>query len=130
LSVKKIKVLIVDDSAVMRKIVERALRQGGLDIGEVLEAGNGAEALIAVRKGGLDLILSDINMPVMDGLEFLRNLAAEDLAEGVPVVMITTEGSESRVVEALSAGARGYLRKPFTPEQVKERVAPLVGITV
>lgn len=127
---KKIKVLIVDDSAVMRKIVERALRQGGLDLGEVLEAGNGAEALIAVRKGGLDLILSDINMPVMDGLEFLRSLAAEDLAKGVPVVMITTEGSESRVVEALSAGARGYLRKPFTPEQVKERVAPLVGVTV
>jgi two-component system, chemotaxis family, chemotaxis protein CheY len=129
-NVKKIKVLIVDDSAVMRKIVERALRQGGLDLGEVLEAGNGAEALIAVRKGGLDLILSDINMPVMDGLEFLRNLAAENLAKGVPVVMITTEGSESRVVEALSAGARGYLRKPFTPEQVKERVAPLVGVTV
>jgi two-component system, chemotaxis family, chemotaxis protein CheY len=128
--VKKLKVLIVDDSAVMRKIVERALRQGGLDLGEVLEAGNGAEALIAVRRGGLDLILSDINMPVMDGLEFLRNLAAEDLAKGVPVVMITTEGSESRVVEALSAGARGYLRKPFTPEQVKERVAPLVGVTV
>jgi two-component system chemotaxis response regulator CheY len=128
--VKKLKVLIVDDSAVMRKIVERALRQGGLDLGEVLEAGNGAEALIAVRKGGLDLILSDINMPVMDGLEFLRNLASEDLAKGVPVVMITTEGSESRVVEALSAGARGYLRKPFTPEQVKERVAPLVGVTV
>jgi two-component system chemotaxis response regulator CheY len=69
-------------------------------------------------------------MPVMDGLEFLRNLASEDLAKGVPVVMITTEGSESRVVEALSAGARGYLRKPFTPEQVKERVAPLVGVTV
>jgi two-component system, chemotaxis family, chemotaxis protein CheY len=129
-NVKKIKVLIVDDSAVMRKIVERALRQGGLDLGEVLEAGNGAEALIAVRKGGLDLILSDINMPVMDGLEFLRNLAAENLAKGVPVVMITTEGSESRVVEALSAGARGYLRKPFTPEQVKERVAPLVGVSV
>jgi two-component system, chemotaxis family, chemotaxis protein CheY len=128
--VKKIKVLIVDDSAVMRKIVERALRQGGLDLGEVLEAGNGAEALTVVRRGGIDLILSDINMPVMDGLEFLRNLAAENLAKGVPVVMITTEGSESRVVEALSAGARGYLRKPFTPEQVKERVAPLVGVTV
>ena len=67
---KKLKVLIVDDSAVMRKIVERALRQGGLDLGEVVEAGNGAEALVEVQKGSLDLILSDINMPVMDGLEF------------------------------------------------------------
>jgi len=125
--VKKIKVLIVDDSAVMRKIVERALRQAGLEINEVLEASNGAEALVEVQKGSLDIILSDINMPVMDGLEFLRNLAQLEAGKGVPVVMITTEGSEARVVEALSVGAKGYIRKPFTPEQVKERVTPLIG---
>ena len=123
---KKLRVLIVDDSSVMRKIVERSLRQAGLDLGEVLEANNGAEALAEVQKGSLDLILSDINMPAMDGLEFLRNLAKVDSAKGVPVVMITTEGSEARVVEALSVGAKGYIRKPFTPEQVKERVAPLL----
>jgi two-component system, chemotaxis family, chemotaxis protein CheY len=125
--VKTLKVLIVDDSSVMRKIVERALRQAGLNVTEVLEASNGAEALAQVQKGSLDMILSDINMPVMDGLEFLKNLAALDSARGVPVVMITTEGSEARVVEALSAGAKGYLRKPFTPEQVKDRIAPLLG---
>jgi len=125
--VRKLKVLIVDDSSVMRKIVERALRQAGLELTEVLEASNGAEALTQVEKGGLDMILSDINMPVMDGLEFLKNLAGVEAAKGVPVIMITTEGSEARVVEALSAGAKGYLRKPFTPEQVKERVAPLLG---
>jgi two-component system, chemotaxis family, chemotaxis protein CheY len=125
--VKKLKVLIVDDSSVMRKIVERALRQAGLELTEVLEASNGAEALAQVEKGGLDMILSDINMPVMDGLEFLKNLAGVEAAKGVPVIMITTEGSEARVVEALSNGAKGYLRKPFTPEQVKERVTPLLG---
>jgi len=125
--VKSLRVLIVDDSSVMRKIVERALRQAGLNVSEVLEASNGAEALAEVQKGALDIILSDINMPVMDGLEFLKHLAALDSAKGIPVVMITTEGSEARVVEALSAGARGYLRKPFTPEQVRERVAPLLG---
>jgi two-component system, chemotaxis family, chemotaxis protein CheY len=125
--VKKLKVLIVDDSSVMRKIVERALRQAGLDLNEVLEASNGAEALAEVQKGSLDLILSDINMPVMDGLELLKNLASVESAKGVPVVMITTEGSEARVVEALSAGAKAYLRKPFTPDQVKDRVAPLLG---
>ena len=124
---KKLKVLIVDDSAVMRKIVERALRQAGLELNEVLEASNGAEALAEVQKGSLDIILSDINMPVMDGLEFLRNLATLEAGKGVPVVMITTEGSEARIVEALSVGAKGYIRKPFTPEQVKERVAPLIG---
>ncbi len=124
---KKLKVLIVDDSSVMRKIVERALRQAGLELTEVLEAANGAEGLAQVQTGGLDMIFSDINMPVMDGLEFLKSLAGEAAAKGVPVIMITTEGSEARVVEALSAGAKGYLRKPFTPEQVKERVAPLLG---
>ena len=124
---KKLKVLIVDDSSVMRKIVERALRQAGLELTEVLEASNGAEALTQVQKGGLDMILSDINMPVMDGLEFLKSLAGVEAAKGVPVIMITTEGSEARVVEALSAGAKAYLRKPFTPEQVKERVTPLLG---
>lgn len=124
---KKLHVLIVDDSSVMRKIVERSLRQAGLELEEVKEASNGAEALTEVQKTNFDLILSDINMPAMDGLEFLRNLANVPSAKSVPVVMITTEGSEARVVEALSVGARGYIRKPFTPEQVKERVAPLVG---
>jgi two-component system, chemotaxis family, chemotaxis protein CheY len=126
-TLRKLKILIVDDSAVMRKIIERALRQAGLDLGEVLEAGNGAEALVEVQKGSLDIILSDINMPVMDGLEFLKTLPTIAAAKGVPVIMITTEGSEARVVEALSAGAKGYLRKPFTPEQVKERVGPLLA---
>jgi two-component system chemotaxis response regulator CheY len=124
---KKLRVLIVDDSSVMRKIVERALRSAGLEFLEVLEASNGAEGLAAAEKGGLDLILSDINMPVMDGMEFLRNLSKIPGVNGVPVVIISTEGSEARVVEALSLGARGYLRKPFTADQVKERVMPLVG---
>ncbi len=124
---KKLRVLIVDDSSVMRKIVERSLRQAGIEIGEVAEASNGAEALVEVQKAPFDLILSDINMPAMDGLEFLRNLANIESAKSIPVVMITTEGSEARVVEALSVGAKGYIRKPFTPEQVKERISPLVG---
>jgi two-component system chemotaxis response regulator CheY len=111
----------------MRKIVERALRSAGLEFLEVLEASNGAEGLAAAEKGGLDLILSDINMPVMDGMEFLRSLSKIPGVNGVPVVIISTEGSEARVVEALSLGARGYLRKPFTADQVKERVMPLVG---
>jgi two-component system, chemotaxis family, chemotaxis protein CheY len=123
---KKIRALIVDDSSVMRKIVERSLRQAGLDLSEVREAGNGAEALGALSETGVDLILCDINMPVMDGIEFLRQLQGVENAKGVPVVMITTEGSESHVVQALSIGARGYIRKPFTPDQVKEHVIPLL----
>jgi two-component system chemotaxis response regulator CheY len=122
----EIRALIVDDSSVMRKIVERALRQAGLDPLVVHEAGNGAEGLEVLKASEVDLILSDINMPSMDGLEFLRQIRARNLAPGVPVVMITTESSEEHVRQAISAGARGYIRKPFTAEQVKERVLPLV----
>jgi two-component system chemotaxis response regulator CheY len=123
----KVRALIVDDSSVMRKIVERSLRQAGLNLSEVREASNGAEGLGALKDSGVDLILCDINMPVMDGLEFLRQLQTQEHAKGVPVVMITTEGSESHVVQALSIGARGYIRKPFTPEQVMEHVIPLLA---
>jgi two-component system chemotaxis response regulator CheY len=122
----KIQALIVDDSSVMRKIVERSLRQAGLELEKVVEAGNGAEALSAMQSTVVDLILCDINMPVMDGLEFVRQVGRVEGAQGIPIVMITTEGSESRVVEALSAGARGYIRKPFTSDQVKEHVLPLL----
>jgi len=120
-------ILIVDDSSVMRKIVERSLRQAGLGISQVVEAGNGAEALTAVEQNKIDLVLCDINMPVMDGLEFVKQLSTVEKAKGVPVVMITTEGSEGHVVQALSAGARGYIRKPFTADQVKEHVLPVLG---
>ena len=122
-----LRALIVDDSSVMRKIVERSLRQAGLDFSEVFNAGNGAEALAVLKGNPVDLIVCDINMPVMDGLEFIKQLPGVPNATGVPVVMITTEGSEARVVQALSAGARGYIRKPFTPDQVKEQIVPLVG---
>ena len=123
-----IRALIVDDSSVMRKIVERSLRQAGIGLDQVLEAGNGSDALDLLRRQKVDLVLSDINMPIMDGLEFVREIAKVENARGVPVVMITTEGSESHVVEAIACGARGYIRKPFTPEQVKEHVLPLLEI--
>jgi two-component system chemotaxis response regulator CheY len=124
----QIRALIVDDSSVMRKIVERSLRQAGLDLSSVIEAGNGAEALGLLDGSLVDLILSDINMPVMDGLEFVRQLQSMDKTRHIPVVMITTEGSESNVVQALSLGAKGYIRKPFTPDQVKEHVLPVLGL--
>jgi two-component system chemotaxis response regulator CheY len=125
---QKLKILIVDDSSVMRKIVERCLRQAGLELEGVLEASNGAEALGVLRDQTVDLILSDINMPVMDGLELVQQLQASGTAQRTPIVMITTEGSESHVVRALSQGARGYIRKPFTADQVKEHVLPLLEV--
>ncbi len=123
-----IRALIVDDSSVMRKIIERSLRQAGIEIGKVFEAGNGAEALALLAENQVDLILCDINMPVMDGLEFIDKLAATGKIKESPVVMITTEGSEAHVVKAISLGARGYIRKPFTPDQVREHIVPLLAV--
>lgn len=123
---KEVRALIVDDSSVMRKIVERALRQAGIDSLTVHEAGSGAEGLEQLKNNSVDVIFSDINMPGMDGLEFLRQIRARELAIGVPIVMITTESSEQHVMEALKTGAQGYVRKPFSPEQLKERVLPLI----
>ena len=123
----EIRALIVDDSSVMRKIVERSLRQAGLSALVVYEAGSGTDGLEVLKSKQVDLILSDINMPSMDGLEFLRQIRAQNLAPGVPVVMITTESSEEHVKQAIMAGAQGYIRKPFTAEQVKERVLPLIN---
>jgi two-component system, chemotaxis family, chemotaxis protein CheY len=119
-------VLIVDDSSVMRKIVERALRQAGLDLARVVEAGSGREGLEALRREAVALIVSDINMPNIDGLEFVRQVQRDGLARGAPVVMITTESGEDHVREALAAGAQGYIRKPFKPDQVRDRVLPLL----
>jgi two-component system, chemotaxis family, chemotaxis protein CheY len=128
-----VKALIVDDSAMMRKVVERALRQAGVDLTEVVQANNGLEALAALREAGhtdsgFDLIFSDINMPMMDGLEFIEQRKQEGIAPGVPIVMITTEGSAPMVMRALAAGAKGYICKPFTADQVKACVLPLLTV--
>lgn len=122
-----IRALIVDDSSVMRKVVERCLRQSGIDVGEVYNASNGMEALAVINENTVDLVLTDINMPVMDGLEFIKQMQGMDNAKRIPVVMITTEGGEKQVMEALSLGAKGYIRKPFTPDQVREQVVPILG---
>ena len=119
-------VLVVDDSSVMRKIIVRSLEQAGLHFDTVMEAGNGAEALEIVKKVSPSLILSDMNMPTMDGLEFVRQLKGIATAQAIPVVMITTEAGEAHVMEAISSGARGYIRKPFTADQIKERIVPLL----
>ena len=123
--------LIVEDSTVMRKVVERALGQAGFLFTEVLHAANGIEALEALRRDEgnappLRLILSDINMPEMNGVQFLESRRTENLAMGVPAVMISAEGTQSMVLSAISAGAQGYICKPFTAEQLRLRISPLL----
>ena len=119
-------VLIVDDSAAIRKILQRVLRQTDIPIGEVLEAGDGVEALKTLNERRVSLILSDINMPNMDGLQLLAQLKQNDKWKSVPFVMVTTEGGQGKVIEAVQLGAAGYVRKPFTAEQIKEKLTGLV----
>lgn len=120
----EVRALIMDDSSVMRKILARALRQAGIDPLIVLEAGSGAEALDLLSQNPIHLIVSDINIPCMDGLEFLRQIQARH--PGIPVVVVTTESSAAYVKEAIRAGVQAYLRKPFTADQIKDRVLPLL----
>ncbi|MEO8656864.1 MAG: response regulator [Bryobacteraceae bacterium] len=119
-------VLIVDDSAAIRKILQRVLVQADVPLGKVYEAGDGREALNLLQAQTVGLILSDINMPNMDGLQFLREVRSNDAWKAVPIVMITTEGSQNKVLEAVQLGASGYVKKPFTAEQIKEKLAGLI----
>ncbi len=118
-------VLIVDDSAAIRKILQRVLRQADVPLGNVYEASNGVEALASLEQHNVHLVLSDINMPEMDGLELLRRLRSSDEWKSLPVIMITTEGGKTRVLEAAKLGATGYVRKPFTADQIKEKLTGL-----
>ena len=116
-------VLIVDDSAAIRKILMRTLAQTDLALGDVVEAGDGNEALKMLESRNVGLVLSDINMPNMDGLQLLTTVRSRPEWASIPVIMITTEGSQSKVMEAIELGAQGYVRKPFTAEQIKEKVS-------
>jgi two-component system chemotaxis response regulator CheY len=119
-------VLVVDDSAAIRKILQRVLRQTGMAIKTIHEAGDGQEALEILEAHRPALVLTDINMPKMDGLQFLAAVKASDAWREIPVVIITTEGGEVKVGEAVKLGAAGYVRKPFTADQIKEKLAGIL----
>lgn len=119
-------VLLVDDSSTMRKIIGRSLRQAGIDFDNIFEASDGLEALDVLEKENVDIVLSDINMPNMDGITFLREKAARDNIKDIPVLMISTETGEDIIGEAKSLGAVGAIKKPFTPDKVNEILGPLL----
>src|SRR6185295_1616108 len=119
-------VLVVDDSAAIRKILQRVLRQTGMAIRTIYEAGDGQDALETLKAQAVDLVLTDINMPKMDGIQLLGTIKSSPQWRHIPVVMITTEGGETKVGEAVRLGAAGYVRKPFTADQIKEKLAGIL----
>ncbi len=123
-------VLVVDDSAAIRKILQRVLRQTGMSIRTIYEAGDGQQALEVLKTQKIALVLSDINMPTMDGLQLLASVRTSAQWRDIPVVMITTEGGEAKVGEAVRLGAAGYVRKPFTADQIKEKLTGILESAV
>jgi len=124
------RVLIIDDSALMRRIVAKALREAGLPLDEIVEAANGVEGVAALERLAAEghetsLILCDVHMPALDGVGFLLRRAALGLATA-PVLMVTADASDPRVAEALAAGASGFIAKPFSVEQVREQAAAVM----
>jgi two-component system, chemotaxis family, chemotaxis protein CheY len=108
-------VLIVDDSMTIRKLVSKVVLAAGF---EVLEAGNGKEALERLQGRAVDLVITDLNMPVMDGLEFIRAVREDETRKFTPVVFLTTEIDETKKEQAREAGATGWIVKPFHPDKV------------
>lgn len=117
-----IRVVIVDDSSLIRQVEKKVLRQTGLVVEEILEASNGQEALDLISRQPVDLVLSDINMPHMDGLQMLMQLRQMEDKEHLPVIIVSTEGSDATMEQAMDLGATSYVLKPFTPECLAEHL--------
>ncbi len=119
--------MIVDDSATMRKIIMRTVRMSGLEFERTDEAGSGVEALDKLKNGAVDVILCDINMPEMNGTELVKKARELAVCARTKIVMISTESAQDLIDRVMTDGADGYITKPFTPEQFKEKLTPLLN---
>lgn len=115
-------ILLVDDSETVRAIISKTLQLAGITTGRIFEAGNGQEALDLLGREWIDLVFADINMPVMSGVEMIEKMYQDGLLQTVPVVIVSTEGSKTRIDELKAKGVRAYIRKPFTPEAIRKVV--------
>jgi len=123
-------ILIVDDSPAMRTFIRRVIDLSGFDASLCAEASNGKEALRILRDEWVDAILTDINMPVMDGETLLRELAADPMLNSIPAIVVSTDATESRIGRLLALGARGYVTKPFAPEDLRAELERTLGANV
>lgn len=120
-------ILIVDDSETIRGVLERTIQMTKLPVYEVITAGNGVEALETLDTRWIDIVFSDINMPQMNGIELIRKMKADDEYKDIPVAIISTEGSKTRINEIMEMGITGFIRKPFTPEQIRSVILDTLG---
>jgi len=121
-------ILLVDDSATVRAVITKALKLAGVDINELHQAGNGQEALEVLEKDWVDLVFCDISMPVMDGEELVTAMNEKGMIDSIPVIIVSSAGSEPRVASLKAKGVRDYVQKPFTPERIREVVDQVMGV--
>lgn len=122
-------ILLVDDSKTVRAVITKTLKLAGVDINQLYEAGNGQEALQVLENEWVDLVFCDISMPVMDGEELVVTMKNNGMIESIPVVMVSSAGSEPVVARLKENGVRDYVQKPFTPERIREVVDQVMGVT-
>jgi len=119
--------MIVDDSATMRKIIMRTVRMSGLEFERPEEAGSGVEALEKLKTGPVDVVLCDINMPEMNGTEMVKQARQLPTCASTKIIMVSTESAEDLIKQVMADGADGYITKPFTPEKFQEKLTPLLN---
>jgi two-component system chemotaxis response regulator CheY len=122
-------ILIVDDSPAMRKVVRRVVDLSGFEVGKYLEAGDGIQALTVLRREWVDLIVTDVNMPEMDGEQLLIEIRKDALLQSIPVLVVSTDQTSTRIEGMMANGASGYISKPFAPAALCEQLSRLLGGT-
>jgi two-component system chemotaxis response regulator CheY len=122
------RIMIVDDSPVMRVFIRRVIQASGVEVSSYIEASNGRDALDKLSVEKADVILTDINMPVMDGEELLRCLHADKDLCSIPAIVVSTDASDCRMDRMQALGARGYLGKPFRPEDLRNAIEEGMGV--
>ena len=120
-------ILIVDDSKTIRSVIKKTLDIAGVPVGDLYEAENGKEALDVMNSNWIDLIFADINMPVMSGIEMVKKMSEDNILDKTPVIIVSTEGSKTRIDDLLELGVRAYLRKPINPEDLRNIVKEVMG---
>lgn len=120
-------ILVVDDSETVRAVIAKAIEMSGVAVKTLLTAANGQDALGILGKEWVDLVFADINMPIMGGVEMVRRMKADDNMKDIPVVIVSTEGSATRIKSLMESGIRDFLRKPFTPEALKAIIDEILG---
>lgn len=120
-------ILVVDDSETVRAVMAKAIEMSGTDVKSLFSAGNGEEALGILDREWVDLVFADINMPVMGGMEMVRRMKTNEEMKNIPVVIVSTEGSATRIKSLMDSGVAAFMRKPFTPEGLKSTIEGIMG---